>query len=240
MTLQVKKLREINLKKTFNISALPLLASLLSLPVFAYAVEPTEQAEYGSQAKTVLLEKLAKLENLAASFTQNIYDVDKNLLQSGQGQFTLAAPNLLNWQTTSPEESTLVSDGETLWLFDPFIEQVTAYSLANSISNTPILLLTSTDESLWQQYTIYQADINQTDNHQAINGKFKVIAKSEDAQVKELVLAFNGDVLSGFTIVDATGQHSEFALDNVSANQTLAQGVFSFVVPEGILLDDQR
>ncbi|WP_448555421.1 outer membrane lipoprotein chaperone LolA [Thalassotalea montiporae] len=183
-----------------------------------------------NEAKTELLAKLAQLENLAASFTQNVYDVDNNLLQTGQGQFTLAAPNYLKWQTTSPEESTLVSDGETLWLFDPFIEQVTAYSLANSISNTPILLLTSTDESLWQQYEISQM----------ANEAFKVVAKSEDAQVKELLLAFSGDVLSGFTIVDATGQHSEFLLENIAANQTLASDVFSFQVPEGMLLDDQR
>ena len=93
---------------------------------------------------------------------------------------------------------------KTLWLFDPFIEQVTAYSLANSINNTPILLLTSTDESLWQQYEI----------NQLANNQFKVIAKSEDAQVKELLLGFNNDVLSSFTIVDATGQHSEFVLAN--------------------------
>ena len=49
----------------------------------------------GNQAQVTLLAKLAKLENLAASFTQQIYDVDNNLLQSGEGQFTLAAPNYL-------------------------------------------------------------------------------------------------------------------------------------------------
>ncbi|WP_181902188.1 outer membrane lipoprotein chaperone LolA [Thalassotalea euphylliae] len=227
------------MKISSKVVLLSLLTSLLTSNASAadahasnVAIEQAQRKESVSddQAQITLLAKLAKLENLAASFTQHIYDVDNNLLQSGEGQFTLAAPNYVNWQTTSPEASTMVSDGETLWLFDPFIEQVTAYSLANSINNTPILLLTSNDESLWQQY-----EVNQLTNHQ-----FKVTAKSEDAQVKALLLGFNSDVLSSFTIVDATGQHSEFVLANTVVNQEIASEVFSFTIPEGVLLDDQR
>lgn len=35
-------------------------------------------------------------------------------------------PNLFNWHMTSPDESVLVSDGQTLWFYNPFVEQVTA------------------------------------------------------------------------------------------------------------------
>lgn len=31
-----------------------------------------------------------------------------------------------NWHMTQPDESILVSDGKTLWFYNPFVEQATA------------------------------------------------------------------------------------------------------------------
>ncbi|WP_448211603.1 outer membrane lipoprotein chaperone LolA [Colwellia sp. MEBiC06753] len=182
------------------------------------------------QAKAALLAQLATIENLSANFVQTIFDDQGDLLQEGQGYFTLAKPNKLHWQTEQPDESTIVSDGQTLWLFDPFIEQVTAYSLAKSIQNTPILLLTSNDPSLWQHYNVQLLAEHQ----------FLVISKDQDAQVKQLTLSFAEHMLSSFTIVDATGQQSHFQLAAVKKNQTIDNKLFHFEIPEGAILDDQQ
>ncbi|NMP32386.1 outer membrane lipoprotein chaperone LolA [Thalassotalea sp. M1531] len=181
-------------------------------------------------AKTELRAILAKVNNLSANFSQNIVDVEGELLQEGSGFFTLAKPNLLHWQTELPEESTIISDGETLWLFDPFIEQVSAYPLATSIANTPILLLTSNEESLWQQYQVFKVE----------KSSFNVVAVDAEAQVKQLNLVFKQNALSSFSIVDATGQKSHFTLAEVKLNANTKADLFTFTVPEGVMLDDQR
>ena len=45
---------------------------------------------------------------------------------TGEGELWVKRPNLFNWHMTSPDESVLVSDGQTLWFYNPFVEQVTA------------------------------------------------------------------------------------------------------------------
>lgn len=211
-----------------------ILASCLAISTLSFNVvanlAPTAIVKQAAPSKQNLANMLSTLENMSANFHQTIVDVDGNVLQEGQGNFVLAKPDLVKWQTVSPDESTITSDGETLWLFDPFIEQVTAYSLAKSIVNTPILLLTSTDDTLWQQYNINQKNAT----------TFEVIAKDSNAQVKQLTLSFKQGVLNQFIIFDATGQQSQFTLTDIKANQEIDTAIFKFELPEGVLLDDQR
>ncbi|MFD2166784.1 outer membrane lipoprotein chaperone LolA [Thalassotalea euphylliae] len=189
-----------------------------------------KETQEKSVAKQTLMSTLAQMNNLSASFKQDVKDTSDELIQQGEGKFVIAKPNLMVWQTFLPDESTITSDGETIWLFDPFIEQVTAYSLAQSVKNTPILLLTTTDESLWDNYLV-EGNLE--------NG-FHISSQDQDAQIKTLSLAFSGNVLTSFSFEDVTGQKSYFSLADIQMNQTLPNGLFSFEVPEGILLDDQR
>ena len=107
------------------------------------------------------------------------------LLQQGTGKLAISKPNLVNWQTITPDETFIISDGETLWFYDPFIEQATAYNLAKSIHNTPILLLTSNDETLWQQYSVHKSDEN-----------FVITPLDQNSQIKSLTVTFSGQTLS--------------------------------------------
>jgi len=183
-------------------------------------------------AKQILMARLAKFDHFSADFSQQVIDEEKNLLQQGAGKLAVQKPNLVYWQTEQPEESLIVSDGKTLWVFNPFIEQATAYPVDASVANTPILLLTSTDETLWQQYSISQ----QGDDDYLIH------ANDENARVKTLELNFITDSakLQSFSILDSTGQLSVFKLQNVSLIDEIAASKFTFVVPEGVYLDDQR
>jgi len=183
-------------------------------------------------AKQILMARLAKFDHFSADFSQQVIDEEKNILQQGQGKLAVQKPNLVYWQTEQPEESLIVSDGKTLWFFNPFIEQATAYPVDASVANTPILLLTSTDETLWQQYSISQ----QGDDDYLIH------ANDENARVKTLELNFISDSakLQSFSILDSTGQLSVFKLQNVSLIDEIAASKFTFVVPEGVYLDDQR
>lgn len=185
-----------------------------------------------NSAKAELMSKLASIKFFTAEFTQKIFDEAGNELQQGSGLLSVSKPNLVNWQTITPDESLIVSDGSNLWFYDPFVEQVSVYSLASAIANTPILLITSNDETLWQDYTVSRIS----------SVRFLITAKSENARVKSLTLTFdsaaNSNQLAGFEILDATGQLSVISLLN---NPKVPDAsLFEFIVPEGVHLDDQR
>jgi outer membrane lipoprotein carrier protein len=161
-------------------------------------------------------------------------------LQQGTGTLAISKPNLVNWKTITPDETLIVSDGNTLWFYDPFIEQASAFSLAKSIHNTPILLLTSDEPQLWQQYNVIeQSDIVES------GSRFVVMPKDESSQIKKLTLSFNetnsNDIeLSEFSFQDATGQISQISLSNFNSTVKPDASLFTFSLPEGVRLEDKR
>lgn len=188
--------------------------------------------EKADDSKRELMAKLAEIEFFSAEFNQQIFDQAGNELQQGSGVLAVSKPNLVNWQTIMPDESLIVSDGKNLWFYDPFVEQVSVYSLESAIANTPILLITSNDEQLWQDYSVNQLTAN----------RYLISANNENARVKSLELSFvqklNHLELAAFNILDATGQLSVITLTH--QDKAPKASLFTFSVPEGVYLDDQR
>ena len=94
-----------------------------------------------ADAASDLKSRLDKVSSFHASFTQKVTDGSGNAVQDGQGDLWVKRPNLFNWQMTQPDESVLVSDGKTLWFYNPFVEQATATWLKDATSNTPFMLI---------------------------------------------------------------------------------------------------
>jgi len=214
------------------------LTSLL-LPVFSYTsfeVYAADSTTPGAKvqtdsAKQRLMTKLAQLAFFSADYSQKIISAQGEVLLEGTGNLAISKPNLINWKTIAPDETLLISDGNTLWSYDPFIEQATAYSLAKSINNTPILLLTSDEPALWQQY-----QVKEEQQH------FIVTPINKNGQIKQLTLRFSDESvrLSEFSFQDATGQVSQISLTNFNAEVKPAATLFTFTLPEGVRLEDKR
>jgi len=193
-----------------------------------------------STAKQTLMAKIANLSAFSADFTQKVVDADGNPLQENSGNLAVDKPNLLHWQVTAPNESLIVSDGKALWLYDPFIEQVSVYATDGAMSNTPILLLANPDKSIWQNYTVKLLN----------NEHYLITAKDDNSQVKSLELQFDKQnqnqnpneltTLNEFVILDATGQLSRVQLTNVKPLTKKHKSLFTFTSPEGVEIDDQR
>ncbi len=109
-----------------------------------------------ADAASDLKSRLDKVSSFHASFTQKVTDGSGNAVQDGQGDLWVKRPNLFNWHMTQPDESVLVSDGKTLWFYNPFVEQATATWLKDATSNTPFMLIARNQSSDWQQYNIKQ------------------------------------------------------------------------------------
>ncbi|WP_232300042.1 outer membrane lipoprotein chaperone LolA [Colwellia sp. MT41] len=211
-------------------------------------------AEYSSAAKQRLMTKLGKLAFFSANFSQKILNEQGKLLQQGTGKLAISKPNLVYWQTVTPDETLIVSDGNTLWFYDPFIEQASAYSLAKSIHNTPILLLISDDATLWQQYTVVQertvalAQDADPQTNKPLVERFIVTPKDKNSQIKRLTISFTvvdsagekTEQLSEFSFQDATGQISQISLSQFNSTDKPEASLFSFSLPQGVRLEDQR
>lgn len=190
--------------------------------------------------KSTLMTKLANLEYFSANFNQEVHSESGELLEQSSGQLAISKPNLANWHISEPDELVIVSDGENVWFYNPWIEQVSVYSLSAAIAKTPILLLTSKDETLWQQYTVSKkitTEQNESDS-------FVITAKDVNSQIKSLTLVFDSTKETGnlkqFSFLDATGQLSHIKLTDFDDQNLPESNLFKFVVPEDVQIDDQR
>jgi outer membrane lipoprotein carrier protein len=206
--------------------------SAFTLPLNESVKSVAKTEHKATLVKASLMNKLASLEYFSAAFNQQVLDADGNELQSAAGTIAVKKPNLVHWNTAEPDESVIVSDGDTLWFYDPFVEQVSAYLLEEALLNTPILLLTSSDVALWQHYSVSSIDEN----------NYLIHANDNNAQVKTLELNFKegSHELKSFTILDATGQLSAFNLSKFDDKKSPKNSLFTFNIPEGVQLDDQR
>jgi outer membrane lipoprotein carrier protein len=183
-----------------------------------------------NNAKQNLMTKLSKIQYINAKFEQTVTNEEGEVLQEGQGTFAISKPNLVNWHTTEPDETLIVSNGKNLWFYDPFIDQVSLYSFNKSIANTPILLLTSEDPLLWESYQVIQ--------HKS--DRYLIHSLDVNSQVKSLELTFNGEQLTKLSILDSTGQVSHITLIEVDFITQPKASLFEFIAAEGITVDDQR
>ncbi|MGR2766929.1 outer membrane lipoprotein chaperone LolA [Photobacterium ganghwense] len=176
-----------------------------------------------------LTTRLAKVNAFTANFKQTVISPDGDVLVEGKGDVAIKRPNLFRWNTKTPDENILISDGRTLWYYSPFIEQVTAMWLRDATEQTPFVLLTRNSAADWQKYNVSQTV-----------DTFTLTPKSGASSMGKFIVtvAKNGEVRS-FSVIEQDGQRSNFAFSQF--NKTVpATSLFTFTPPKGVELDDQR
>ncbi|WP_409309037.1 outer membrane lipoprotein chaperone LolA [Pectobacterium sp. B1J-3] len=183
---------------------------------------------YADAAKD-LQSRLNKVNSFHASFSQKVTSADGAAVQEGEGELWLKRPNLFNWKTISPDESVLVSDGKTLWFYNPFVEQVTATWLKDATGNTPFILITRNDASDWNKYVVQQK-----------GDDFELTPKSANGNLKQFAISVTpGGTIKTFTATEQDGQRSTYVLKN-QQNSAADSTKFTFTPPKGVTVDDQR
>ena len=208
--------------------------STSSLAFESSAFDEKHIEQIKQESKSVLMAKLSQLNFFTANFSQQVLSESAELIEQSTGKLAISKPNLANWQVLTPDELSIVSDGDSVWFYNPWIEQVSVYSLSAAIARTPILLLTSKDEALWQEYQVQQEG----------QDTFIISAIDPNSQIKSLTLVFaqsaQGEQLTQFSFHDATGQVSHIKLTEFDNKQAPAQSLFQFELPQGTQVDDQR
>ena len=187
------------------------------------------QWAYASEdAQTQLQRYLNTMQQFQAQFDQQVVDEQGDVIQESSGRMALARPNQFHWQVTEPDEELMVADGNALWLYNPFLEQVTIMDFQKALQQSPFMLLMSDDAAAWDQYTISQ-----------ISNGFS-IKPNVPQLIAEIRIERNGNAISRLILLDSQGKTSVFTLSQFDANSTLPNTLFHFTVPQGVEIDDQR
>jgi len=192
--------------------------------------------------------RLSNMKQFRAEFAQTVVDAQQNVVHEAQGTLTMTRPNKLRWETTFPDETLLVADGNAVWNVDTFVEQVTVLSQDNAIKDNPIVLLTSTDEATWSKFSISQmnsgvpTNTSASDiNNDTVMQSYQITPKEEGGQIVTLTLSFNQDnELASLNMLDAQQQISTLVFNNIETRFPVPADTFSVDIPDSFIVDDQR
>ena len=111
----------------------------------------------------ILQQQLSRFQTMTANFTQVVVSSDGVELQKSTGTMAISRPGKFRWETLTPMKQSIITNGKTVWIYDPALQQVVIRKLNQSISQTPILLLTQTHVYLEKSFNIKQDDSKQSE-----------------------------------------------------------------------------
>lgn len=150
--------------------------------------------------------------------------------KTSSGRFEFLRPNRFRFEYTKPFEQSIVADGETLWLFDLDLNQVTARKQQDVLGSTPAALIAAgTDiRSLAAVFDLKSAPAS--DGVEWVDAR----PKGKDGQLQSVRVGFKQGQLAALEILDSLGQRSVLTFNDWQGNAPLKAERFQFVPPAGV------
>jgi len=153
--------------------------------------------------------------------------------KTSSGSFQFLRPNRFRFDYKKPFPQSIVADGQTLWLYDVDLNQVTARPQSVALGSTPAALIAAAPDlrALQAEFTLAAAPDSE--------GLRWLLAtpRARDGQLNAIRLGFRqgdqGTELSVLDIQDNFGQRSVIRFANIEINPRLAEETFRFKPPKG-------
>lgn len=172
-----------------------------------------------------------------ADFTQVVTSPNRagqpTRAKTSSGRFEFQRPGQFRFDYLKPFVQTLVADGQTLWLHDVDLNQVTAQSQAQVLGSTPAALLTAASD-----LRVLQADFKFTpEPDQGGLQWVRAMPQSPDGQIRAVMVGLrasaSGPELAVLDVQDSLGQRSVLTFTGFESNPILPANSFVFKAPPG-------
>lgn len=149
--------------------------------------------------------------------------------KTSSGRFEFLRPNRFRFEYTKPFEQTIVADGQTLWLYDVDLNQVTARKQQEVLGSTPAALIAAgTDlKALAEVFDLKAAPAQ--DGVEWLEAR----PKAKDGQLQMVRVGFRQGQLAALDIADSLGQRSVLTFTQWQGNAPLKADRFRFQPPPG-------
>jgi outer membrane lipoprotein carrier protein len=169
------------------------------------------------------------MRGLSARFEQQTTDEQGQRKPASRGLLMVQVPGRLRWEYQAPYKQVIVSDGKTLWIFDPDLAQATRRPLGSAVGAGPLALLTDPG-ALQRSFKVRELPLGQDG---LVWLRLAPRADAEEAGFQQADLGFADDRLVRMQLTDNLGQISEFRFSDWKRNPVLDAALFRFVPPAG-------
>lgn len=172
-----------------------------------------------------------------AAFTQVVTSPAKDgqapKVKTSTGTFEFLRPNRFKFLYKKPFEQAIVSDGQTLWLHDVDLNQVTARKLAQVMGGTPAAVIAAAADLKGLQADFTLTALPEKTGLQWV----QAVPKTKDSQLQSITVGLKstdkGSELAALEILDSFGQRSVMTFTQFEVNPALVSTSFQFKPPAG-------
>ena len=172
---------------------------------------------------------LANVDSLTADVVQLIVESDGGILEESSIKMLLKKPNGFYWETITPYQELIVTNGIKLWNYQPDLEQVVIEDWDVSKSELAAQLLSGKTENLDSEYIIEELSDTNNDSQQ-----FVLTPVDADSIYTRISINFITSELDLIYLNSRNGQQTVWRFDAIERNQILEDSMFNFQPPAGI------
>ncbi|MCP3984386.1 MAG: outer membrane lipoprotein carrier protein LolA [bacterium] len=201
---------------------------------------PVAPAEPGTGSETCGVAMAGRVQayyddvrDLSASFQQTTQSVAFGASagegQRASGRVEFAKPGKMRWRYTEPEPSEVVSDGSTLWVYDPAAKEVQILEVGEAFLSAAAIQFLLGSGRILETYSVTATDCDATPVH-------LVLSPLQPATYQRLELDVDPTrgVITRTLVVDVLGNRTEVIFEDLKINLALEPGRFVFQVPDGV------
>lgn len=149
--------------------------------------------------------------------------------KKSSGSFEFSRPGRFKFVYKKPFEQFIVADGQTLWLYDVDLNQVTARKQAQALGSTPAALIASASDMSALQADFTLTAVPDSDGLEWV----QATPKAKDSSLQYVRVGFKGADLAALDILDSFGQLSSMRFTTLQSNVALESNSFAFKPPAG-------
>ena len=142
------------------------------------------------------------------------------------GTFEFARPGKFIWTYLKPYEQLLQADGDTLYLYDKDLNQVTTRKLGGALGSSPAAILFGSND-LEKNFTLSEAGTH--DGLEWLNAT----PKSKDTTFEQIGIGLKDGTPQAMELKDNFGQTVLLKFTSFQRNPALGAQAFKFDVPKG-------
>lgn len=158
--------------------------------------------------------------------------------KASSGTFEFSRPSRFRFVYRKPFEQTIVADGQTLWLYDVDLNQVTSRKQGSVLSTTPAALIASAADIKALQADFNLSNVGTGPDKDGLEW-VQASPKAKDGLLQSVRVGFKGTDLAVLEIVDSFGQRSVMTFSGLRLNPALDAATFQFKPPAGADLIQQ-
>ena len=161
------------------------------------------------------------LDTFSADFEQVLLDSSGAALEVTGGALRLRRPGMFSWLYNEPYVQKIISDGNSLWIYEEDLEQVTVSDVSGAMEDTPALIF-SGDIDPGEYYVIEELEGEEGST------VLELTPRNPESYYRLLRLVFSGDELAGMALFDNLGQTLFISFTNAVRNPELKKELFMF------------